>query len=393
MKPSQQFFDAATLGDISTLKEILNDHPDVQLDAYRGFGQNGGTSLILAVEAGHVTTAEFLLDAGADVNKCNQTWGCSPLLLAAEKGNVEMVRMLLGHSAHIDLCDRGGRSPLIAASEHGHSDVVRILLSTGANTETMSRFETIPKHIREGMNNSKLTAYEMNDIKEPFCKNTAFFKACWGGHVDTLKILVTHGCRVHVTNHHGNTGLHIASRMGHVTSVQELIGLELLINSQNSKGETPLHTSCKQLFSNVLDLGVPKSLKDVEQFAQISVMLIQNGCDLNIKDTNGKNVLYTLLTGEFSNTEAIHELNKIRLRLIRLVLSVIDRISLTDLPQEVEIPDELSSSHRDLLSWLNDFAKTPRSLQHMARCVIRKQNGALDCSLPYNELVNKCLIQ
>ncbi len=239
MKPSQEFCEGVETGDISSLEKIFNGHPDIQLDAYKGFGRNGGTSLILAVEAGHVATAEFLLDAGAGVNKCNQAWGCSPLLLAAETGNAQMVRMLLRNSANINLCDRGGRSPLMAASEHGHSEVVSILLSSGANKEIISRFEVIPKHIRETMNYCKLTSREMDAIKEPFCKNTALLKACWGGHVETLKVLVRHGCNVNVVNHHGNSGLHIASRMGHVTLVQELISLGLPLKTIKARYKRP----------------------------------------------------------------------------------------------------------------------------------------------------------
>ncbi|MBQ6470933.1 MAG: ankyrin repeat domain-containing protein, partial [Victivallales bacterium] len=67
-----------------------------------------------AVDAGEKTSAELLLEYGADVNGRDFN-GQSPLHYAASKGNIEMIDFLIAHGAEINLADKHGFTPAAQA--------------------------------------------------------------------------------------------------------------------------------------------------------------------------------------------------------------------------------------------------------------------------------------
>ena len=157
---------------------------------------------------------------------------------------------------------------------------------------------------------------------------------------------------------------------------------------------------CRQLFlvrhhhhhqgaSCSTDQGLVTQNQNFEKFVRMFEVLIRSGSDVKQKDNKGHTLLHKLLTGNFQCAEnSLCHLNNRRLYLLRLVLSATDRISFTDLPTPDEVSPELGDLHSDLLPWLMTFSRSPRSLQHIARCVVRSLSRSGDTHLPVTSVMN-----
>lgn len=91
----------------------------------------------------NASTAQMLIDAGADVNIGWQSAGIdlakgtTALHTAASSNNVELARVLLSAGANANARDSDGKTPLHSGSMN--ADVVDLLLAAGANIEARTR--------------------------------------------------------------------------------------------------------------------------------------------------------------------------------------------------------------------------------------------------------------
>lgn len=92
--------------------------------------QHGRTALYLAADAGHLGSAQMLLNAGA--SQARNQWGEQPLHAAAARGHTDCIRLLVERGASLDAQMEGGLSPLDLAKQHQQWEAERALVELGA---------------------------------------------------------------------------------------------------------------------------------------------------------------------------------------------------------------------------------------------------------------------
>jgi len=124
-------FEAAALGEVTHLAELLDEGADPN-----AFAPDGFTPLTLAAFFKHAEAARLLLDRGADVHQRARHEQIQVLPIhsaAADGGSVEIVRMLLDAGADPDAEQPGGFRAIDAARQDDNKDLERLLLERGAS--------------------------------------------------------------------------------------------------------------------------------------------------------------------------------------------------------------------------------------------------------------------
>ena len=145
---------AAATGDVETLKTLLQSTNYINVKDSEGF-----TALMRAIQAGHHTTADILLDAKCDPNitkgDSNQlldsvlkrykyhlrnkptpeNLGTTALHIGSSEGHEHCVRNLIKYGASLNIQNGKGETPLIKAVQGKHYDVLDTLLKSGADME------------------------------------------------------------------------------------------------------------------------------------------------------------------------------------------------------------------------------------------------------------------
>lgn len=133
--PRLDVFEAAALGRIDLLRELLDEDPS----RANAFGEDGFHPVGLACFFGHTDAARLLLERGADVNALSrnehvQTAAIHAATAAAgdEATRYELVKLALEHDADPNLQQGGGFRAIDAARQNGDSRVEQLLLEHGA---------------------------------------------------------------------------------------------------------------------------------------------------------------------------------------------------------------------------------------------------------------------
>lgn len=87
----------------------------------------GFTALHKAIKANNPKIVDFLLCAGADVNKAHRLTRETPLHEAAYRGYCECAKVLLEAGAKVDVENHRGRTPLMFAKANKHRDMITLL--------------------------------------------------------------------------------------------------------------------------------------------------------------------------------------------------------------------------------------------------------------------------
>uniref|UniRef100_A0A670I5B2 [histone H3]-lysine(9) N-methyltransferase n=1 Tax=Podarcis muralis TaxID=64176 RepID=A0A670I5B2_PODMU len=168
------------------------------------------TPLMEAVANNHVELARYLVKRGGCVYTKDD--GSTCLHHAAKNGNVEMVSLLLSTGqVDVNAQDSGGWTPIIWAAEHKHIEVIRMLLTRGADVT-------------------------LTDNEENICLHWASFT----GSAEIAEVLLNAQCDLHAVNFHGDTPLHIAARESYHECVLLFLSRGADTEVRNKEGDTPL---------------------------------------------------------------------------------------------------------------------------------------------------------
>jgi ankyrin repeat protein len=128
--PTIDVFEAASLGDIERLRELLDGDPSLATE----FSGDGFTALHFPAFFGGVDVAALLLERGADVDAHGRSWMTgTPLNSAAAGGHTDVARLLLGAGADPNARQASGWTPLHSAAHDGTTELVELLLTSGAD--------------------------------------------------------------------------------------------------------------------------------------------------------------------------------------------------------------------------------------------------------------------
>jgi ankyrin repeat protein/ketosteroid isomerase-like protein len=133
---AQRLMAAVSAGDVGGVRAAIaaGDEVDERFPFVNGFN-DAHTPLLVAARDGHTEIARLLLDAGADVNAVEPTFGAVPLHKAVYNGHADLTE-LIAHWPGVDLDFQGatnGYTPLHDALWHGYEKCARIVLGAGAS--------------------------------------------------------------------------------------------------------------------------------------------------------------------------------------------------------------------------------------------------------------------
>ena len=125
----EEFHKYCRLGDINSIKNILNFNPGFldKIDSKLGW-----SPLYRSVISNQPNSVKVLIELGADPNVKNRL-GESPLHQAASNNFIEIAEILLLRGADPNLSQNDGDTPLHLACTRGHCKMVSLLLSYNAD--------------------------------------------------------------------------------------------------------------------------------------------------------------------------------------------------------------------------------------------------------------------
>lgn len=135
---------------------------------------------------------------------------------------------------------------------------------------------------------------------------TAFHLAATKGHVECLRVMVTHGVDVTAQDTTGHSALHLAAKNNHHECVRKLLQSKCPAEGIDSSGKTALHYAaaqgCLQAVQALCEHKSPINLKDLDGniplllavqsgHSEVCRFLLDHGADVNSRDKNGRTAL------------------------------------------------------------------------------------------------------
>ncbi|KAL2068429.1 hypothetical protein VTL71DRAFT_16527 [Oculimacula yallundae] len=122
---------------------LLQQDPDIQIEAEEKAKNGGCTVLHRAVETGDTSILELILNAEPNVDKPDEKQE-TPLGLAARNINKRVIIQLLEANANPNVQDNSGRTPLFSAIHLDHDSAVLEMLDRDLDTEKHPPFSRTP---------------------------------------------------------------------------------------------------------------------------------------------------------------------------------------------------------------------------------------------------------
>ncbi|NWX54719.1 RAI14 protein, partial [Promerops cafer] len=135
---------------------------------------------------------------------------------------------------------------------------------------------------------------------------TAFHLAATKGHVECLRIMVTHGADVTAQDGAGHSALHLAAKNSHPDCIKRLLQSKCPADSTDNSGKTALHYAaacgCLQAVQLLCEHKCPINIKDLDGniplllavqngHTEVCKYLLDHGADINTRDKNGRTAL------------------------------------------------------------------------------------------------------
>ncbi len=260
--PISRLLLAAAHGDVERARVLLDEDPTlVSATGPHPFWGGAPLALQVAAEWGEMEVVRLLLDRGADVDACPDTYaGWPPLLLAWNRGHHEVVTFLLERGATVDLfaaaalgdVDRVrallAEDPAMArASRPSQStalhlastlDVARVLLDAGADIDARNLYGRTPLHSAAAHGERGREIARL--LIDRGAAVDARLACALGDHLRLAALVEADPSRLEEADEDG-TLLHVAASHGQAEIARWLLARGLDVNARSGKGHLPLH--------------------------------------------------------------------------------------------------------------------------------------------------------
>lgn len=174
--------------------------------------------------------------------------GRTPLWAACTKGHANIVKLLLFWGCSIDCMDSEGRTVLSIAAAQGNPESVRQLLDRG-----------------------------LDETHRDNAGWTALHYAAFEGFEDVCLQLIEAGAKIYECDNEGKNALHIAAQENRNNVIEALVtATNVSIDQKAHDGKTAFR------------------LASIEGNIECIDTLIKYGCDVNLRDADGRPTLYIL---------------------------------------------------------------------------------------------------
>lgn len=332
--PKNSVFEAAKLGDINKLKDLLSKNPEIVNNKHLHDYQR--TALHYAVIFQQKETVRLLIEKGAAFNNSDMDYGMVPLHYAAINGNIDIADLLLSKGAEIDVDDNFGWTPLHKAVIYNRDKMIEFLLKKGSNVDIDDETGRTPIHNAVIQGNkliiNLLLSYGANiNLTDNEGRSSLHHAIKWEVDNSLVELLLIHGADVNLEDNYGITPLREAELIKNDNLIdllkskgakivktnkndnnnltdKKFILNEFVMDKNNNKQNNDndiINYECKNMITRILR---KKTIEDINKHDNTGLallhraimntninaadVLINNGADVNIEDISGKTPLH-----------------------------------------------------------------------------------------------------
>ena len=255
---------AAWFGYYSVVEALLDHGADTEIQ--EGTNKASGTPLKRAIDEGHTTVVQLLMQRGANP-KVLDIFDRTIIHSAAVNGQDEVLRIIFEKPRGIDVNAQGtnGRTALHNAAYHDFCSTIEILFTNGARTDIHDKAGNSPLRLAREVNNlsalsllAELRKREQvrdytggHDLIQTSSSidttNVSFLTAAKLGMIDIIKATVTdarmdHTIDINTVDLDRHSALHHAVKSNHINVLSTLISAhDININTTDRLKHSPLH--------------------------------------------------------------------------------------------------------------------------------------------------------
>ncbi|XP_074045904.1 ankyrin repeat and SOCS box protein 18 isoform X3 [Macrotis lagotis] len=331
--PVDQYHTALVTGDLSSLQPLMAQH-------------YGDANVVFEINKNEMewqvkSPATFGLSGLWSLEYKREL--TNPLCITASHGHTDCVRHLLSLDADVNAAP-GGKSALHEACQGGHTDCAELLLEHQANPNLMSEEGLAPLHLCTSPNT-----------------------------LGCAQMLLKHGAQINQVSSEGQESpLHVAAKHGLADHTLLYLQHGASVDTRNSHEETPLNLACGQSWEP----------HHQESYLEVCRLLLCQGADANATDEEEKSPLHKacknanhlLVQLLLQNQAKVLKSCALSPEVIGILFNSYSKLRVSEKWREV-IPEEVFQMHQPFYQSLFLLSHTPRCLQHLCRCVIRKRLG------------------
>jgi ankyrin repeat protein len=287
--------DAIIKGDITTLKRLLREHPElIRVRSTREHkamllhyvSANGVEGYRQKTPENIVKIAEVLLNAGAEVDAEADVYGGGATTLGLVATSIHpfqagvqnpLIQLLLDHGAEIDHKTSGGnkQNAVMACLANGRGEAARYLAERGARLNLegaagLGRLDVVKSFFDENGQLKRKTTKKQ--------AQSAFLCACGWGHKNVVEFLLDKGVDLKGHGGDGQTATHWAAIGGHLEIIKLLLKFKPPLEATNIYGGTVLgqtlwsaaHGGDPEVYASIIESLIDAGAKVPERHVPVN---------------------------------------------------------------------------------------------------------------------------